>query len=150
MENNSLILSTAKSFLPAFNANGVTYNDIAKMFLTPAWCSIVGNAYQEGLRLSNKIAVTYSIGHGHTHSFLNGIRIFRYEDGKPVLIGERGFSSCFWNDYSVNNETVNLLTDCLESQCRVLGLGTPDMDYVRQVAATFVEETIKGTKLLGM
>lgn len=146
---NSLVLSTAKSFLPAFNANGVTYNDIAKMFLTPAWCSAAGNAYQEGLRISNKIAVTYDIGHGHTHSFLNGIRIFRYEGGKPVLMGERAFSCYFWSDYGVNSETVNLLTDCLESQCKVLGLGTPNRDYVRQLAATFVGETVKGTALLG-
>lgn len=147
---NALVLSTAKSFLPAFNANGVTYNDIAKMFITPAWCSIAGNAYQQGLRLSDKIAVTYNIGHGHTHTFLNGIRIFRYENGKTVLIGERYFDCCKWSDCRVNSETVNLLTDCLESQCKVLGFGTPDKDYVRQVAATFVDETVKGTKLLGM
>ena len=146
---NSLVLSTAKSFLPAFNANGVSYNDIAKMFLTPAWCSAAGNAYQEGLRLSNKIAVTYSIGHGYARTFLNGIRIFRYEGGKPVLMGERAFSCYFWSDYGVNNETVNLLTDCLESQCKVLGLGTPNRDYVRQLASAFVSETVKGTALLG-
>ncbi len=147
---NSLILSTVKSFLPAFNANGVTYNDIAKMFLTPAWCSQAGNAYQEGLRISNKISVTYNIGHGYAYTFLNGIRIFRYENDKPALIGERSYYNYRWTDYDVNRETVNLLTDCLESQCKILGLGTPDKSYVRQVAETFVDETIEGTKLLGM
>lgn len=147
---NSLVLSTAKSFLPAFNANGVTYDDVAKMFLTPAWCSELGNAYQQGLRLSNKIAVTYSIGHGYAYTFLNEIRIYKYENGKTVLIGERGFDNYRWTDYAVNIETVNLLADCLESQCKILGLGTPDKNYVRQVASTFVDETVRGTKLLGM
>ena len=147
---NSLVLSTAKSFLPAFNENGVTYNDIAKMFLTPAWCSAAGNAYQEGLRLSDKIAVTYSIGHGYAYTFLNGIRIFRYENGKPVLLNERYYSNVCWSEWTVNYETVDLLAESLESQCKVLGLGTPDREYVRKVASTFVDETIRGTKLLGM
>ncbi len=146
---NSLVLSTAKSFLPAFNDNGVTYSDIAKMFLTPAWCSAAGNAYQEGLRLSNKIAVTYSIGHGYAHTFLNGIRVFRYENGKPVLLNERYFSCVFWDEWTVNNETVDLLAESLMSQCKVLGLGTPDSGYVRKLASTFVDETVRGTKLLG-
>ena len=147
---NSLVLSTAKSALPSFSANGVNYNDIAKMFLTPAWCSQAGNAYQEGLRISDKIAVTYNIGHGYAHTFLNGIRIFRYEGGKTVLIGERSFCNYWWNDSGVNNETAELLTEYLESQCKILGLGTPDKSYVKQVATAFVDETVKGTKLLGM
>ena len=56
---NSLVHATAKSSLPSFAANGVSYNDIAKMFLTPGWKSEAGNVYQEGLRVSDKIAVTY-------------------------------------------------------------------------------------------
>lgn len=147
---NSLVLATAKSSLPSFAANDVKYNDIARMFLTPGWTSGAGNMYQEGLRVSDKIAVTYNIGHGYAHTFLNGIRIFRYEKGKTVLIGERYFNNYWWSDREVNGETVNLLAEYLQSQCKVLGVGEPDKGYVKRVAEGFVNETIKGTKLLGM
>ena len=66
---NSLVLATVKSKFPSFNGTGITYNDVSRMFLTPAWVSNAGNAYQEGLRLSDKIAVTYNIGHGYAHTF---------------------------------------------------------------------------------
>lgn len=147
---NSLVLATAKSSLPSFAANGVTYNDIAKMFMTPGWMSVAGNVYQEGLRVSDKIAITYNIGHGYAHTFLNGIRIFRYDEGKTVLIGERYFNNYWWNDREVNGETANLLSEYLKSQCKVLGLGDPDKEYIKQVAEEFVNETVKGTRLLGM
>lgn len=122
----SLVLAAAKSSLPSFTANCVTYNDIAKMFLTPGWASTAGNVYQEGLRISDKIAVTYNIGHGYAHTFLNGIRIFRYKEGKTILIGERHFFNYWWSDKGVNDETVTLLAEYIQSQCRVLGLGEPD------------------------
>ena len=146
----SLVLSTAKSALPSFCAHGVTYNDIAKMFLTPAWVSQAGNAYQEGLRISDKIAVTYNIGHGYAHTFLNGIRIFRYEQGKTVLIGEKSFYDYWWSEDDVRRETVGLVAEYIMSQCRVLGHGVPDKRIVQQVASGFVDETITGTKLLAM
>lgn len=103
---NSLVLSTVKSKLPSFNGTGIIYNDVARMFLTPAWVSNAGNAYQEGLRISDKIAVTYNIGHGYAHTFLNGIRLFRYEGGKTMLIGERNFNNYWWNERDVNSEEV--------------------------------------------
>ena len=146
----SLVLSTAKSALPSFCAHGVTYNDIAKMFLTPAWVSQAGNAYQEGLRISDKIAVTYNIGHGYAHTFLNGIRIFRYEQGKTVLISEREFYNYCWSENGVKHETAMLLAEYISNQCKMLGQGAPDMHIVQQVANGFVDETITGTKLLAM
>ena len=51
---NSLVLATVKSKFPSFNGTGITYNDVSRMFLTPAWVSNAGNAYQEGLRISDK------------------------------------------------------------------------------------------------
>ena len=60
MTNNSLIVA-AKSALPSL-ANNVTYNDAAKMFLSPEYTSAAGNTYQEGVRLSRFLAVDYSIG----------------------------------------------------------------------------------------
>jgi len=147
---NSLVLSAVKSSLPTFSSAGVTYNDIAKMFLTPAWVSDSGNSYQEGLRASDKIVVVADIGHGYAHTFLNGIRIYRGENGKAVLIGERYFSNYWWWDNAVLEETEELLVDYLESQCKILGIGMPDKEQVRQLASKFANETISGTKLLAM
>ena len=81
MTTNSLIVA-AKSALPSLG-NNVTYNDAAKMFLSPGYTSAAGNTYQEGLRLSRYLAVDYSIGHGWCHSFLNGVRLYIWDNNKP-------------------------------------------------------------------
>jgi hypothetical protein len=147
-ECTSLVLSSLKASLPAFAQGNVTYNDCAKMFLTQGWASAAGNVYQEGLRVSRNLVVTYGIGHGYCHSFLNSIRIYRFEQNRPVLATERYFYNFWWSDYDVKTATVNLLTDFLESQCKVLGLDSPGREAVRQLAGGFVNETIAGTKLL--
>jgi hypothetical protein len=147
--NNSLILSTLNSVLPSLSAKGLTYIDIAKMFLTPLWISRAGNAYQQGLRFSDRIAITYCIGHGYIYTFLNGIRIFKYEDNKLVLINERYFSCCVWNDEFVNRATVNLLAETLESNLKTLGINYYNTNEIRQIATTFVDNTIKATSLIG-
>lgn len=144
----SLALSRLKASLPAFAQGNVTYNDYAKMFLTRGWASAAGNMYQEGLRLSKNLVVTYGIGHGYCHSFLNSIRIYRFEQNRPVLATERYFYNFWWSDYGVKTETIDLLADFLESQCKVLGLNSPGREAIQQLASGFVSETIAGTKLL--
>ena len=46
-------------------------------------------------------------------------------------------------------ERIYTAADYVKSQCKVLGLGTPDSNYVKQLATAFVDETVQGTKLLG-
>lgn len=147
--NNSLVLSTINSSLPVFAGNGVTYNDLAKMFLTQGWTSDAGNTYQEGMRLSDKFVVKYNIGHGYYYTFLNGVNIYGYDGDKlRLIISDNSYNGCIWSEGNVKHETVRLLTKFFEDQCRINNCFAPS-DYLKEIAARFVDDTIKATEAIG-
>lgn len=86
--NSNALITAVKSALPSLG-NNITYNQVAKMFLTPGYTSAAGNTYQEGLRLSKYLAINFSIGHGYYYTFLNGIRLYIWDGQKPKLVKER-------------------------------------------------------------
>ena len=147
--NNSLVLATINSSLPAFSGNGVTYKDIAKMFLSSGWTSVAGNTYQEGVRLSDKFVVKYNIGHGYMYTFLNGINLYGFDGKKLKLIASRCFNCYVWNDRDVKDETVRLLSKFFEDQCRAHGCLPSDRGYITRIATQFVDEAIRRTEAIG-
>ena len=147
MTNNSLIVA-AKSALPSL-ANNFTYNDAAKMFLTPGYTSAAGNTYQEGLRLSRYLAVDYSIGHGWRHSFLNGVKLYIWDNNKPKLVAHRTFSCYYLSQESINYETVRIVKEHLKSSCKVLGLGNATDSELTKLSKALVSETMNTTQLIG-
>lgn len=147
MTNNSLIVA-AKSALPSL-ANNVTYNDAAKMFLSPGYTSAAGNTYQEGVRLSRFLAVDYSIGHGWRHSFLNGVKLYIWDNNKPKLVAHRCFSSYYLSQDAINRETVRIVKEHLKSSCKVLGLGNATDSELTKLSEALVSETMNTTQLIG-
>ena len=147
MTTNSLIVA-AKSALPSL-ANNVTYNDAAKMFLTPGYTSAAGNTYQEGLRLSRYLAVDYSIGHGWRHSFLNGVKLYIWDNNKPKLVAHRSFSCYFLSQDAINYETERIVKEHLKSSCKVLGLGNATDSELTKLSKALVSETMNTTQLIG-
>ena len=147
MTTNSLIVA-AKSALPS-RANNVTYNDAAKMFLTPGYTSAAGNTYQEGLRLSRYLAVDYSIGHGWRHSFLNGVKLYIWDNNKPKLVAHRTFSCYYLSQEAINYETVRIVKEHLKSSCKVLGLGYATDSELTKLSKALVSETMNTTQLIG-
>lgn len=69
---NALALVAAKA-LPALSGSSLTYNPEKNVFLTCGYTSAAGNTYYKAIRISDRLAVYYNIGQGHTHTFLNGI-----------------------------------------------------------------------------
>ena len=147
MTTNSLIVA-AKSALPSL-ANNVTYNDAAKMFLTPGYTSAAGNTYQEGLRLSRYLAVDYSIGHGWRHSFLNGVKLYIWDNNKPKLVAHRTFSCYYLSQEAINYETERIVKEHLKSSCKVLGLGNATDSELTKLSKALVSETMNTTQLIG-
>ena len=147
MTNNSLVVA-AKSALPSL-ANNVTYNDAAKMFLSPGYTSAAGNTYQEGVRLSRFLAVDYSIGHGWRHSFLNGVKLYIWDNNKPKLVAHRCFSSYYLSQDAINRETVRIVKEHLKSSCKVLGLGNATDSELTKLSEALVSETMNTTQLIG-
>ncbi len=146
--NNNALVTAVRSALPALG-NNITYNQVAKMFLTPGYTSAAGNTYQEGLRLSKYLAVNFSIGHGYCHSFLNCIRLYIWDGQKPKLVKERFFSCFFWNEEAARAETAEMLKEYLASSCRLLGLGNPTDSELTRLSETLVGETSRTTQLIG-
>lgn len=145
---NSLVLATINSALPAFAGGGVSYNDIARMFLTMGWTSLAGNTYLEGMRYSDKIVLKYNIGQGYYYTFLNGISIYAFDGRELKLIASRSYYCCVMSDRFANDEASDLLSEFFENQCRANGLRV-DRSYVADVARRFVSEAIKHTEAVG-
>jgi len=148
-DEKELILATVEKALPSLVTDSIEYNNIVKMFLTPSWTSAAGNSYQQGYRISDVLVAEYEIGHGYFWTFLNGIRIYRFEGNKRVLIGERYFNSYKWCESNVNNETINLLSDYIGQQFRLVNGAEPNSSYIKQISETLVSATIEKTKLIG-
>ena len=75
--------------LPALSGSSVTYNAQNNIFLTNGYTSAAGNTYYQGIRLSDRIIVKYSIGEGYAHTFLNGVEVYGYNGLDKKLIGSR-------------------------------------------------------------
>ena len=147
MTNNALIVA-AKSALPSLG-NNVTYNDAAKMFLSSGYTSQAGNTYQEGVRLSRYIAVDYSIGHGYCRSFLNGVRLYIWDNNKPKLVAHRTFDRYFLSESAIKYETVRIVKEHLKNSCKVLGLGNATDSELTRLSQALVSETMNTTQLIG-
>ena len=147
MTNNALIVA-AKSALPSLG-NNVTYNDAAKMFLSSGYTSQAGNTYQEGVRLSRYIAVDYSIGHGYCRSFLNGVRLYIWDNNKPKLVAHRTFDCYFLSESAIKYETARIVKEHLKNSCKVLGLGNATDSELTRLSQALVSETMNTTQLIG-
>jgi hypothetical protein len=129
----------AKSTLPQFTGN-YNYNEVAKMFLTSGYMSAAGNIYQSGLRLSQHLAVQFSIGHGYCHSFLNGITVFIWDKDKPKVISQRSFSCFFWNEYDSNQVLKSMIKEYVLGECRKSGIGIPTETALEELAVGLIKE----------
>lgn len=150
MNSKELVISKLSTILPSIANGNATYNDIAKMFLTQGWQSMAGNVYQEGMRLSDKIVVKYNIGHGYCHTFLNGVNIYGFDGTQMrLLVSDNSYNCCYWSEGVVKGETVRLLEKFFEGYCRANGCYDENRQAIREIAAQFVDETIRSTEAIG-
>lgn len=96
------------------HTRSLSYLKSDNLILTQGYTSYAGNTYQQGLRLSNAVAIRTDIGHGHTHTFINGISIFATDGSKKLLC--RKFYHCTgYSESFIARESVTLLTEYLQS-----------------------------------
>lgn len=144
--NNALILSAQKA-LPQLACN-VTYNHVAKMLLTPGYVSAAGNMYQEGVRLSKRLAVKFSIGHGWAHTFMNGIQLFAWDGAGLRVVAHRCYSNFWWCEDDIRREVISVVTSYLRTQILLQGKYCEEAE-IRRFARQLVDETQKTTELIG-
>lgn len=145
--SNELTLAFKASF-PQL-ASDITYNDVAKMFLTPGYISQAGNMYQEGVRFSRRMAIKFDIGHGYAHTFLNGIQLFMWDESRPKMVAHRTYSNFWWSENDTNYEVTRVVKDYLVNESKVQGLhGIPDCEFER-LAKELVSDTLATTAMIG-
>lgn len=86
MQNNEIALF--QKFGLAKNSN-FNYSEAVNAFIGNGYTSMAGNTYLNEIRLIEGIIIKNDVGHGHTYTFLNGIKIFHIESKK--LICERKY-----------------------------------------------------------
>lgn len=88
------------------------YSEVANAFLSKGFTSNAGNTYFNAVRLIEGISIKEEVGHGHTHTFLNGIKIYSIKE--KVLIAERSYHCKLYSKLTVISQVQKMLFDVLK------------------------------------
>ena len=144
---NQLALAV-RNALPQLSGN-ITYNEAANLFLTQGYVSQAGNMYQEGVRLSRRMAVKFSIGHGYYHTFLNGIQVYMWDGGKPKMVAHRCYSNFWWSESEAQRELKSVVKSFLLNESKLQGYHGITEAGFNQMTDELVGETRETTALIG-
>ena len=135
--------------LPALSGSNVTYNKQHNIYLSEGYTSAMGNTYYQGIRLSNRIIISYSIGEGYYYTFLNGIRIYGFNGTDKKLIATKDLNCCVFSENSAKNMCVDMIEDYIEGQAKLINTSLAKSD-IKAFSNELVEEAIKNnpTRLL--
>lgn len=137
-----------ESALPALSGSNVTYNAQNHIFLTNGYTSAVGNTYYQGIRLSDRIIISYNIGEGYAYTFLNGVNVYGFNGREKRLIGSRSYyCQCFSERYA-KKEAMQIVMDYMKGQAKMLGASV-DAHQLEQFSERLVEDTYTQTRLIG-
>jgi hypothetical protein len=142
---NTSLSTLVSNALPTITKGHVTYNATRNMYLTDGYTSNLGHTYYQGIHLSDRIAITFDIGHGSwgDATFLNGVSLFAFNGNQKVLIGKWAPSSyAFYSDNLAYGKAEQLLFDYLKSQMQMRG-GYISDDELRRYAKVQVEAVKK-------
>ena len=141
--STALALVAAKA-LPALSGSSLTYNPEKNVYLTLGYTSAAGNTYYKAIRLSDRLAVYYHIGEGHTHSFLNGITLFAWNGQKAKVIAQKlwgGYNNWrYFNERTAKEESIIMLKDFLAGQAKAMGSIIADSQLLA-FSRNMIEET---------
>ena len=114
MQSNEIVL--LNKFGLAKNGN-FNYSESSNAFLGNGYTSMAGNTYFNAVRLMDGIVIKEDVGHGHTYSFINAIRI--YEIQSKNLICERNYHCTIYNERLLKHEVISMLFDILIDAAKV-------------------------------
>lgn len=140
--STSLALVAAKA-LPALSGSSLTYNPEKNVYLTLGYTSAAGNTYYKAIRLSDRLAVYYDLGEGHTYTFLNGITLFAWNGQKANIIAQKFWGGCNWrrfNERTAKEESIIMLKDFLAGQAKAMGSVIADSQLLA-FSRNMIEET---------
>lgn len=136
------IARVAEKSLPSLSGSSLTYNAEKNVLLTPGYTSLAGNTYYRAFRLSNRLIVEYELGQGYYHTFLNGIRIYCWDNQKPCLIAQRYWGGSNWvtfSEYFARNKSIEMISEFLAGQAKALNQNVSDSE-IQNFAQQMFEE----------
>lgn len=104
MQNNEIALLNKFGIVKGGNFN---YSESANAFLGNGYTSAAGNMYFDSIRLIEGIVIKEDAAHGHTHSFINGIKI--YDIQNKTLLCDQSYHRAFYSISFIKNEVITML-----------------------------------------
>jgi hypothetical protein len=128
MQSNEMILFNKLGLSKVGNFN---YSEGVNAFIGNAYTSMAGNTYLNEIRLLEGILIKEDVGHGHTHTFINGIRVFDLRTKN--LLCERSYHCTFKSDAFLKSEVNSMLTHLLIESSRKEGIIINISDVKRHI-----------------
>ena len=129
---NTTLEKLVNQTLPSVSSSSVTYNAERNMFLTSGYTSGMGHTYFQGIHLSDRVAVVYSIGqggYGYNPYFLNGVTVYCFDGKEKKIIGKWApYGWAFYDDCLAQRIATELLYDYLKSQMKLQGAYISDRE----------------------
>ena len=139
---NTNQLSFVNVALPSFSGSRLTYNEKKNIILTEGYTSAAGNTYFQGIRMSDRIVVSYQLGQGYCYLFLNGIRIYAFNGKELQLIAQDFYNCNVFSEESAKHQVVKLMKSYLYNQVALTGK-TVNQTMIEDMAASLVNDTQK-------
>lgn len=133
--------------LPALSGSQLTYNQQHNIYLSNGYTSQAGNTYFMGLRLSDRIVITYDFGQGYAHLFLNGIRIYGFDGNSKRLIATRDYYSVFFDEAFARQECREMIMEYLRGEMKLLNCEV-NQAQLNEFSYRLVAEAMKAPQAL--
>lgn len=113
--------------------------------LTSSYTSENGHTYFKSTMFTKRLVISYSIGEGYAHKFLNGITIYAWDGEQTKVIAQKNFTETtpyVFTEEKAKREAVELLKDYLLKQAKENGvpLGAASAS---QLSTQLVEEAFE-------
>lgn len=144
MNNLTSIIENA---FPALSGSGITYSKANNMFLADGYTSASGNTYFQGIRLSDRIIISYLLGQGYAYTFLNGIRIYGFDGRDKKLVASRDFSCNVFSEQGAQACCVMMIEQYLKNSAMMMNCQS-DESELHGLATLLVQSAVRNGKAL--
>ncbi len=141
MTPNTSLIVKVNDLLPAVTNKSVSYSSSKGAYLTDGWTSAAGNTYGQLMYLSPQLAIVCDFGVGYAHTFLNGLKVLRYNGQKAELVDSRFYYNCSFNDAFVRSEAAKIVSEFIEGQLRLTGSYTSSSE-IENMAKRLIDDTV--------
>ena len=113
--------------------------------LTSSYTSENGHTYFKSTMFTKRLVISYSIGEGYAHKFLNGITIYVWDGEQTKVIAQKNFTETtpyVFTEEKAKREAVELLKDYLLKQAEENGVSLGEAS-ASQLSTQLVEEAFE-------